>query len=653
MQAPRLHPDTVEEVKRRADVVDIVSERVVLRKRGKDYQGLCPFHEEKTPSFTVSPSKQLYYCFGCGAGGGALKFLMEWEQQSFGEAVLALAQRYQVPVKSLEPEQQQQLQRQLSHRERLYEVVALAASFYQHALHQPQGEAALAYLRSQRQLSDATIEAFQLGYAPAGWETLYRYLVQQKGYPLALVEEAGLIQQRKSGSGYYDRFRDRLIIPIRDVQGRPIALGSRTLGEGEPKYLNSPDTPLFDKRKTLFALDRARGEIAKRDGAIVVEGYFDAIALHAAGIGNAVASLGTALSQDQLRQLLRYTESKQIALNFDADAAGASATERAIGAIESLVYSGQVQLRVLNLPDGKDADDFLQSHPQASERFRELVAQAPLWIDWQIERLLQREPLDRADGFQRAAQALVQLLNRLTDPNQRSYYLQACAERLSGGDSRLMPLYLEKLQAQLKKPQRRQPAQASGSNATNGADWFARGERNLLAEAEAQLLRIYLHYPQHRPAIAEAIETKELTFSQTPHRFLWQQILTAQAPQSDGDGASGNSLLAELREQSADFPQQWQQLAHLFYLDEKGERDISRASLVVSAAIAAMERSLYEKHKHYCLQRWQQLDPNTQPERWQYYCREFYNAQRQIEALDRQRQFSIAQILDIPASGRS
>ncbi len=272
MQIPRLHPDTIEEVKQRADIVDVISEHVVLRKRGKDFVGLCPFHDEKTPSFSVSPTKQMYYCFGCNAGGNAIKFLMELGKRPFASVVLDLARRYQVAVQTLEPEQRQELQRQLSLREQLYEILAIAAQFYQHALRQPQGHMALNYLLFERQISQETIQHFGLGYAPAGWETLYRYLVEHKHYPVQLLEQAGLIRRRQSGDGYYDYFRDRLMIPIHDIQGRVIGFGGRTLGEEQPKYLNSPETELFSKGKTLFALDKAKSAISQEDTGVVVEG---------------------------------------------------------------------------------------------------------------------------------------------------------------------------------------------------------------------------------------------------------------------------------------------------------------------------------------------------------------------------------------------
>ncbi|MEM0980588.1 MAG: CHC2 zinc finger domain-containing protein, partial [Cyanobacteria bacterium P01_H01_bin.58] len=219
MSTPHLHPDTIAAVRDRADIVDVVSERVVLKKQGKDYVGLCPFHDDKSPSFSVSAGKQFYYCFSCGAGGNAFKFLMELEKRSFADVVLDLAKRYQVPVKTLEPEKRQELQRQLTLREQLYEILAVTTSFFEHALRRPDGAQALTYLHQQRELTDATIQRFQLGYAPGGWQTLYGYLVEQKQYPVALVEQAGLIVPRTSGSGYYDRFRNRLMIPIHDVRG--------------------------------------------------------------------------------------------------------------------------------------------------------------------------------------------------------------------------------------------------------------------------------------------------------------------------------------------------------------------------------------------------------------------------------------------------
>lgn len=650
MEIPRLHPDTIEDVKQRADIYDVVSEHVVLRKRGKDYIGLCPFHDEKTPSFSVSPAKQLYYCFGCNAGGSAIKFLMEVGKQSFSDVVLDLARRYQVPVKTLEPEQHQELQRQLSLREQLYEILALAAAFYQHALRQPQGQQALTYLQVNRTLSEETIQQFQIGYAPAGWETIYKYLVEYKGKPIQLVEQAGLLVPRKSGDGYYDRFRDRVMIPICDTQGRVIGFGGRSLGDEQPKYLNSPETELFDKGKTLFALDKARDAIAKLDQAVVVEGYFDVIALHAAGITNVVASMGTALSQAQVKQLLRYTESKQIVLNFDADAAGTQASERAIAEIAPLVYSGQVQLRVLNLPDGKDADEFLSHSVNGQEHYRQLLENAPLWLDWQISRLLSDRDLKQADQFQQVAQSIVKLLNQLDDINKRTYYVNYCAQLLSQGQTKLVPILIENLQTQLKKPtvaafRKAPPRSLKQENKPSALNIPINAERGLLEQAEALLLRIYLHRPEYRQTIIDTLEEQDVLFSLSHHRFLWQRILDLQQA-VETSRQTPDPLIGMLQDRGLEFPDEMAQVAHLFHLDEKKQQDIVRTPLLIRAAVACLERVACEKHRRYCLEKWQMLNPATDPELREYYLQEFYKIDQRIRELDRLRQFNIADIIE-------
>ncbi|RMF67022.1 MAG: DNA primase, partial [Cyanobacteria bacterium J069] len=527
MASPRLHPDTIEDVKQRVDIVDIVSEHVVLKKQGKDFTGLCPFHDDKSPSFSVSPSKQFYYCFSCGAGGNAIKFLMELGKQSFGEVVLELARRYQVPVKTLEPEQRQEFQRQLSLREQLYEILAVTAKFFEHALHQSQGAIALDYLRTKRKLTPETIQRFQLGYAPGGWQTLYGYLVEQKRYPVELVEQAGLLVPRQGGGGYYDRFRDRLMIPICDLQGRVIGFGGRALGDEQPKYLNSPESELFDKGKTLYALDLAKGAIAKRDEAIVVEGYFDVIALHAAEITHVVASMGTALTQGQIKQLLRYTESKRIIFNFDDDKAGQKAADRAIGELADLAYRGEVQVRILNLPDGKDPDEFLKAHSPAV--YEDLLQDAPLWLDWQIQKLLAGKDLSQPDQFHASTQAIAQLLGSLPNASLRTHYIHRCAEWLSQGNARLTVQLEQDLRTQVRGQRWHGRSQK----------WQTTGDRTLLEESEAQLLRLYLHQPNHRSEIHQAIESRDLDFSIAHHRLLWQQILEIEETAAEGARARG------------------------------------------------------------------------------------------------------------------
>lgn len=639
MDVPRLHPETIDQVKQRVDIVDVVSEHVVLRKRGKDFTGLCPFHDDKSPSFSVSPGKQFYYCFSCGAGGNAITFLMELGKRSFSEVVLDLAKRYQVPVKTLEPEQRQELQRQLSLRDQLYEILALTARFYQHALLQPQGEAALRYLEDKRKLSQATIQQFQLGYSPAGWQTLYGYLVEQKRYPAELVEKAGLIVPRQSGGGYYDRFRDRLMVPIHDLQARVIGFGGRTLTDEQPKYLNSPETELFDKGKTLYGLDQARAAIAKQDCAVVVEGYFDVIALHAAGIINAVASLGTALSLAQVRQLLRYTESKQVVLNFDADAAGLKAAERAIGEVADLAYQGEVQLRILNIPEGKDPDEFLQNHPSAS--YQALLDQAPLWLDWQIQTLLQEQDLNQADQFQQATEAIVKLLGQLPNAILRTHYIHRCAEMLSQGDARMTMRLEEDLRTQVRGQRWHGRSQK----------WQTAGDRTLLEEAEAHLLRLYLHLPTYRPGVCEALQARDIDFSISHHRFLWQQILALESQPNATPEAP--NLIDQLQDRCAELPDRMAQLYSLFRLDEHSKRALLRAPLVIRATTACMERVMCEKRCRHFLNLWEKMDGAAAcSELGQYYQQQIYAEKQRIEELDRQeRQISFSDLVQVPWVG--
>ena len=643
MSILRLHPDTIEAVKQRVDIVDLVSERVVLRKRGREFVGLCPFHEEKSPSFTVSPAKQMYYCFGCGAGGNGITFLTELDKRSFSEVVLDLARRYNLSVKTLEPEKHQEFERQLSLKQQLYEILAVTASFYQHALRQQEGKQALEYLKSSRKLSEQTIQQFQLGYAPAGWQTLYHYLIEVKSYSVKLVEQVGAIAPRKKGSGYYDRFRERLIIPICDPQGRIVGFGGRTLSDEEPKYLNSPETPVFDKGKTLFALDKAKNAIAKQDRAVIVEGYFDAIALHAAGITNVVASLGTALSADQIKQLLRYSPSKQVILNFDADAAGTKAAERAIGEIANLAYKGQVQLRVLNLPQGKDADDFLKISG-TPEPYRQLLADAPLWIDWQIQQIFKNRNLKQADDFQQATAQLIELLGQLENSTSRTYYCDRSAQLLSQGNSRLAPQLARDLLAQLKKPRRRQDKREEKKTAITLP---VSREQTLLQQAESLLLRVYLHCPDYRPEIIRILADKGLKFIIARHQFLWSQILTVR----DSLAITSPELISKLQDEYLPFPHQVSRVQTLFHLDEKTRRDIGRAPLIIKAATACMERTMCEQRSRYALERWEKTNPHSDPQSWQFYYNQFYQAKQRIMEIDKCRQVTLLDLIQQPWEG--
>jgi len=614
MDSPRLHPDTIDAVRQAANIVDVVSAHVVLRKRGREYVGCCPFHEEKTPSFTVSPSKGFYYCFGCGAGGNAIKFLMELQKRSFADVVLELAQQHQVPIQTLDTAQRQALQARLSLQEQLYEILAIATSFYEHALRQPTGETAYTYVRQHRHLTEETIQHFRLGYAPAGWQVIYSYLVEQKGYPAHLVEQAGLIMPRRSADGYYDRFRDRLMIPIMDSQGRVVGFGGRTLSNEEPKYLNSPETAIFNKGQLLFGLDKARQTIAQKDQAVVVEGYFDVMALHQAGLTQVVASLGTALSQAQIKLLLRYTESKQIILNFDADTAGQRATDRAIGEAADLAYRGDVTLRILTLPAGKDAAEFLAA--ASGDRYQALLDAAPLWLDWQLETTLARYDLSQSDQFQQANQALSQLLGKLPNAALRSHYIHRCAELLGRSDSRLI-LRLEESLRQQVRGQRWQG---------RSQKWQRPADYNLRQAAEEQLLRLYLHRGEYRPLIRQTLQARDIEFSLSHHRWLWRQILAIEEELCAGLPAPDDPYTTEwLLHPTADTATRLTEvdlirrlfdamseadhasiIAPLLHLDEVTALSLERPELTIQATAAALERIAVEKRCRYLLQSWQE-----------------------------------------------
>ena len=513
MSVPRLHPRTIEAVKERADIVDVVGEHVVLKKKGREFVGICPFHDDSKPSMTVSPAKQFYYCFSCGAGGNSIKFLMEFQRQSFGDVVLELARKYQLPIETMDGPQEERLRQQLSMRDKLHRALSLASGWFRSQLRSAEGAGALSYLKDKRGLSSSTLEAFELGYAPEQWDGLLKHLQQVEGLAPELLEAAGLVVPRKGGDGFYDRFRDRVMVPIHDRQGRVIGFGGRSLDGGEPKYLNSPETEVFEKGKHLYGLDRAASAIRKHDRAVVVEGYFDVIALHAAGITNAVASLGTALSSQQITQLCRCSESKRIVLNFDADGAGVRAANRAIGEVEQLALQGQLELRVLHLPSGKDPDEFLGDHGAGD--YRALLDQAPLWLDWQIEQVLEGRDLARADQFQQAVSGLVALLGKLPPSAVRTHYIQQVAERLSGGQGRLALQLEEDLRQQVK-----------------GQRWHGRssrheqpGEAGLRERSEAEILLLYLHCARHRAAIRSELRMRELEdFAIQHHRLLWAAI---------------------------------------------------------------------------------------------------------------------------------
>ena len=640
MENINLHPDTIAEVKDKVDLVEVVSDYVVLQKKGREYSGLCPFHDEKTPSFTVNPAKQLYYCFGCGAGGGAIKFLMDINKQPFREVTFDLAQRYQIPIKTLAVEQQKEIQKQMSLREKLYEILEVTANFYQYSLQDKQGEYALNYLKNERHLSTADINKFQLGYSPDGWDTLYHYLIEKKHYSVLLVEQAGLIKKKTRGEGYIDYFRNRLMIPIKDNRGRVIAFGARSLDGNEPKYLNSPETDLFSKSRTLFALDVALLSISKQDQVIVVEGYFDAIALHVAGINNVVAVLGTALTQQHIKQLSRYSESKQIVLNFDADKAGLKATKRAIKEVEELIYGGQVKLKVINIPNGKDADEYLQSTENAVDEYKNLIRNAPLWIDWQIQESISQYDLNNSADFELAFQSLVRLINKISNNATKNYYLSHCAEVLSnhknnfaGINSQELKNIYQSLQLATKTPKYNKYKKSN--KAKNHHLIKKQDKNNPVAHSEFLLLLIYIHCPSERENIIHLLEEKDLLFSLSHHRFLW--LMMHQLPLDSHSEDSDNLLRLTLQENMVNYPQYNTQFNDLFHLQENDQPIVTEPKHYIQSAIARLESIGLEKYKQYCKQKITELNVKTDAEKMDYFSQEILVTESQLKELAQQR----------------
>lgn len=386
--------DAIEEIRLRVNVLDVISEYVTLKRAGKSCKGLCPFHSEKTPSFTVREEFQTWHCFGCGEHGDVFTFLMKIENLTFAEALERLAKRAGVELERFQNQQ-------TSQRERLGKINAIAAAYYSGLLKQT--PAAIEYLRS-RGLADQTIEQFKLGYAAPAWDGLVRHLTQ-KNISLSEAAQAGLIVQREHSEGYYDRFRNRIIFPILDIQERVIAFGGRAIVDDQPKYLNSPETPLFSKTRSLYGLNLARKAIADGERALVVEGYMDVITVHQAGFANCVATLGTALTLDHIDVLSRYTN--RVVLIYDADSAGMTAALR--GA--AMFGDTECDVRIARLPGGDDPDSLLRNG-RVSDFDSAITGSLPI-VDYKLAVLQEQHdisnPAERAAMLKEAIRILAEV----------------------------------------------------------------------------------------------------------------------------------------------------------------------------------------------------------------------------------------------------
>jgi DNA primase len=414
---PFIPEDKLLEIKDAASLEEVVGQYVKLQVRGKNLVGLCPFHADTTPSFTVAPEKGIFHCFGCGAGGNIFSFLMQYHRLSFPEAVQELARRYGIPItfKDLGPGGGQQAKK----RTLAYEINLLAAAFYQATLNGPEGKAGREYL-AQRGLTEEVIRSFRLGYAPDEWDGLRRHL-QSRGVALEMAQEVGLLMPRDRG-GFYDRFRSRIMFPILDRQSRVIAFGGRIVGAGEPKYLNSPESVLYSKGRTLYGVPQAAEALRQSGVALVVEGYLDLIALAVHGIANVVATLGTALTREQVR-LLKSLASK-VVLVFDGDAAGARAMKRAF----PLFAQESLAVRALPLPAGMDPDSYAQAH--GADLFGTAWEAAQPWFAYLMEDLINTHGLD-IQGRVHILEELRPYFQAMADPVEQDLWVKAAAQRLT------------------------------------------------------------------------------------------------------------------------------------------------------------------------------------------------------------------------------
>ncbi|WP_317854942.1 DNA primase [Chakrabartyella piscis] len=490
MRYPR---EVIEEVRMQNDIVEIISGYVPLKQKGSSYFGLCPFHNEKSPSFSVNSEKQFYYCFGCGAAGNVFGFLMEMENYDFPEALRVLAERanYQLPTE--EKSGQALAMEQL--RSRLLEMHTVAGRFYYETLQSDAGAEALSYIEN-RQLSLPVSRKFGLGYAPNAYNSLYNHF-KEKGYSIGDMLQSGLVIENKDKNGYHDRFRDRLMFPIFDPQGRVVGFGGRIIGRGEPKYLNSPETILFSKSRNLYGLNFAKA--AKKKELILVEGYMDMISLYQAGFKNVVAALGTAFNKDHARTLKKFAE--DIILLYDSDEAGTTA---ALRAIPVLVENG-FRVRVLQVPDGKDPDEFIKQN--GASAFAKLLLDAVHYISFEIACIQRKYNLQSPEHKVRFANEAADILSKLDNAIERNVYAKEVSKMTGVEEEAIRSEIQKRVQKEelsfQKEAQRQQ-------NQWKAASVSTKVEKGIL-EAQRSILYLCASDEKIYQKIAETMEPQDFT----------------------------------------------------------------------------------------------------------------------------------------------
>jgi len=471
--------ELLEQVRESNDIVDVISRYVPLKQKGSSYFGLCPFHNEDTPSFSVSRDKQLYYCFGCGAAGNVISFIMQIEGLDFVEAVKKLADMANIALP--EAEYTKEAAEEEKTRQNVYEMHRAAGRFYYDKLHSPEGEAALKYIE-KRQIKENIQKKFGLGYSPKGKDELYRHL-KSKGFNDADILKSGLVLENKYGRGYHDRFYDRLMFPIIDLQGRIVGFGGRIMDKGEPKYLNSPETMVFSKKRNLYGLNFAKA--SKKKEIIICEGYMDMISIYQAGFHNVAASLGTAFNIEHANLLKKLVS--DVILIFDSDNAGETA---ALRAIPILVGAG-LRVKVLQVPDGKDPDEFIKHNGAAA--FSKLLVDAVSYMDFQINCVKKKYNLENTEQKVLFTQEAAKLISQLDSPVEREAYSKKIAEQTNISSEAVLDETAkikgksdEEFLKQANRKRIRQYSETSVSDSVKSSKGIAQAQRNLIYLAMTQ-----------------------------------------------------------------------------------------------------------------------------------------------------------------------
>ncbi len=471
----------LDEIRNKADIVSVVGDYVALRKRGRNYLALCPFHSEKTPSFTVSQEKQLFHCFGCGEGGNVFTFVMKHENVSFVEAAKILADKlgiaFDAPVAG-----HGQVP---SETQKLYDILEEAAKFYEHELRR--SASAVDYAK-KRGLTKNAVISFRIGYSPEGWDGLYKHLAG-KGFHPKDIERAGLIIPREGQSTYYDRFRNRLMFTITDIKGRPIGFGARSMDGSEPKYLNSPDSPVYNKSNVLFGLYQAKEAVRAKKQALIMEGYMDVVASHTAGFENSVASSGTSLTINQMKALQRLTS--EFVLVFDADSAGSAASDKSIDMLREIGIYPKVAL----LHGGKDPDEVIKN--KGKEHFASLIADAVPWLRFKLEKAVSAVNLNEVESRAKAARDCAAILALVSDHVIRNEYAKTFAGRLNVDQETLL--------AEIKRHS------YYGRNRTGRRDEPIKKPDSKVAKAERTVIRLSLESKEALDRTLSEISADDLT----------------------------------------------------------------------------------------------------------------------------------------------